>query len=314
MTRYCRAVPSVRAVAPAKINLSLRIRALRPDGFHELVTVFHAVSLTDAVTLTTAAPGSGRSVTVSGEWTSAVPGGDDNLVSQAAVAMARRVQRDEADVSADIVKAIPVAAGMAGGSADAAATLVALRRLWELDLSDADLAAIGADIGSDVPFALVGGTARGTGRGERVTPVLTAGELHWVIALSDARLSTPRVYAEWDRLLSEGHVSAAGDDDDVDSSLIRALRGGDPAAVAAEMVNDLQPAAISLHPPLGAVLETGAELGALAGIVSGSGPTCAFLTEGREAAVALAAELAGTGMVRGVRAVSGPAPGARVIA
>lgn len=302
----------VRVVAPAKINLSLRVRGLRPDGYHEITTVFHAVSLADEVTLRTGVPGSGRVVTTTGERVASVPAGDDNIAARAAVALARQANLPAPDVAIDIAKAIPVAAGMAGGSADAAATLLGLRRLWGLEMPDAALAEVAAALGSDVPFALVGGTALGTGRGEVLSPVLTAGEFHWVVALSDGELSTPRVYAEWDRLHAEGRVATVGAAGELDAPLLAALRAGDPHGVARGLVNDLQPAALALKPSLQGVLDSGRELGALAGIVSGSGPTCVFLAEDREAAVALAAELAGTGLVRGVRHAVGPAPGARI--
>lgn len=303
---------SVRAVAPAKINLSLRVRALRPDGYHEITTVFHAVSLVDEVTVSAAALGAGRRVTTTGERAASVPSGDENIAAKAAVALARHAGLADPDVTIDIAKSIPVAAGMAGGSADAAATLVALRRLWSLDITDADLAGIAAQLGSDVPFSLMGGTARGIGRGEMLTPVLTDGDLHWVVAMSNTELSTPAVYAEWDRLLADGLVSAAGDAADADAPLLAALRQGDPRAVAAQLANDLEPAAVALRPHLRGVLDAGVELGALAGIVSGSGPTCVFLADGRDAAIALAAEMSGTGLVRGVRHAVGPAPGARL--
>jgi 4-diphosphocytidyl-2-C-methyl-D-erythritol kinase len=189
-----------------------------------------------------------------------------------------------------------------------------MRRLWGLDLADSVLAEIAAELGSDVPFSLMGGTARGTGRGELLTPVLTQAELHWVVALIDAELSTPRVYSEWDRLLGEGRVQLAEAADALDVPLLSALRLGDARGIAAHLVNDLQPAALALRPSLGGVLDAGIELGALAGMVSGSGPTCVFLADGREAAIALAAEMAGTGLVRGVRHAVGPVPGARVVA
>jgi 4-diphosphocytidyl-2-C-methyl-D-erythritol kinase len=302
-------VTSVRASAPGKINLSLRIRGVREDGYHELDTVFHAVSLSDEVTVEAGAPGTGVRVTVAGEQVAAVPTDRANIAVRAAELMAERVGRGAPDLEIAIDKRIPVAGGMAGGSADAAATLIACRRLWAGD--EPDLARIAAELGSDVPFALVGGTARGTGRGEIITPILTEGELHWVIALSDGELSTPQVYAEWDRLAALGTVRPG---DGTDPDLLIALRHGDPRAIAPHLVNDLQPAAISLRPALAAVLDAGRDLGALAGIVSGSGPTCVFLAEDRERAIALAAELSGTGLVRGVRHAVGPAPGARVVA
>lgn len=311
--RYCRKVTSVRATASAKINLSLRVVGVRDDGYHEIATVFHAVSLADDVTVSTAPEGTGRTVTVTGERVGDVPTGDSNIAGRAAVALARRGGLGEVDVAIEISKSIPVAAGMAGGSADAAATLVALRRLWGLRLTDAELGEVAAGIGSDVPFSLLGGTARGTGRGEVLAPVLTDGELHWVVALIDGELSTPIVYAEWDRLAGAGLVVPSSDAQAQDTPLLAALRRGEPRAVAPCLANDLQPAALALRPSLQAVLDAGEELGALAGMVSGSGPTCVFLAEDREAAIALAAELAGTGLVRGVRHAVGPAPGARLV-
>lgn len=298
----------VRVRVPAKINLSLRVGPARPDGYHDLTTIFHAVSLFDEITVAPGAPGTGRRVTLSGSPGADVPIGDDNLAARAAVILARRAGLSDPDVSIGITKSIPVAGGMAGGSADAAAALVGCRRLWRLDISDADLLEVAAELGSDVPFALMGNTARGTGRGEQITAVLTSGELHWVIALSQGQLPTPAVYAEWDALVAGGHQPADGDD----TALVAALRTGDPERVAPELVNDLQQAALSLRPALADVLHAGTELGALTGIVSGSGPTCVFLCRGRENAISLAAELAGTGLVRSVRHAVGPVPGARL--
>lgn len=301
---------AVRVRVPAKVNLSLRVGPLRDDNFHELTTIFHAISLTDDVTVSEGTSGSGRTLAITGSSAASVPADDSNLAAQAARALATFAGLPDPDVVIEIMKSIPVAGGMAGGSADAAAALVACRRLWRLDVSDAALRDIAAGLGSDVAFALVGGTARGTGRGETVTPVLAAGDLHWVIALSEGELSTPRVYAEWDRLVDAGHVSAGGDD----APLLAALRAGEPRDIGPLLVNDLQSAALSLRPSLHAVLEAGAELGALGGIVSGSGPTCAFLASGRDAAIALAAELAGMGVARAVRYATGPSVGARIIA
>ena len=298
-------------VAPGKVNLSLRILGLRPDGYHDISTVFHAVSLTDEVRVTRGGPGAGRVVTTMGERVESVPSGDANIAARAALALARVAGMDDPDVTIDIIKAIPVAAGMAGGSADAAATLVALRALWGLATTDDELTGIAASLGSDVPFSLLGGTAKGTGRGEILTPVLTAASLHWVVALSEGELSTPEVYAAWDRLAESGHVVASSAD--VDGPLLAALRHGDPREIARHLVNDLEPAALSLRPSLRGVLDMGLEWGALAGMVSGSGPTCVFLAESRDAAINLAAELAGAGVARGVRHAVGPAPGARLV-
>lgn len=297
-------------VAPAKVNLSLRVIGLRPDGYHDISTVFHAVSLTDEVRVARGGPGTGRVVTTTGDRVESVPSGDANIAARAALALARAAGMDDPDVTIDIAKAIPVAAGMAGGSADAAATLVALRALWGLAVTDEELTDIAASLGSDVPFSLLGGTAKGTGRGEVLTPVLTTAALHWVVALSDGELSTPEVYAEWDRLAESGHVVPSSEE--LDGPLLAALRHGDPREIAPHLVNDLEPAALSLRPSLRGVLDVGLELGALAGMVSGSGPTCVFLAGSHDAAINLAAELAGAGVARGVRHAMGPVPGARL--
>lgn len=308
---YCRHVTSVRVVAPAKVNLSLRVLGVRPDGFHDIATIFHAVAITDEVRVAAGPVGSGRVVTSTGAKIASVPSGDANIAAQAAVALARHAGIVEPDIIIDIDKQIPVAAGMAGGSADAAAALVAARALWGMQVSDVELSEIAATLGSDVPFALAGGTARGTGRGERLTPVLTDVELHWVVAISDEELSTPTVYAEWDRLVARGTVQPSTAD--MDAPLLTALRGGDPREIAECLSNDLQPAALALKPSLANVLDAGQELGALAGLVSGSGPTCVFLSAGRDAAIDLTARMSGTGLVRAVRHVVGPVPGARVV-
>jgi 4-diphosphocytidyl-2-C-methyl-D-erythritol kinase len=213
-------------------------------------------------------------------------------------------------VRLDLVKGIPVAGGLAGGSADAAATLVACDALWGAGLDRAELLELAAELGSDVAFALTGGTALGTGRGERLTPVLAAGRWHWVLAVAGAGLSTPDVYGELDRLRASTEQALAGAPD----RLINALRVHDPGALGRLLANDLQAPALALRPELRRTLRVGVDLGALGAVVSGSGPTCAFLSRSREAAVRLAAALAGAGVCRTVRIAYGPVPGARVVA
>ncbi|GAB2936797.1 4-(cytidine 5'-diphospho)-2-C-methyl-D-erythritol kinase [Rhodococcus aerolatus] len=291
--------------APAKVNLHLAVGDRRDDGYHELVSVFHALSLADDVT---AAPAAELSVLVSGEGAGTVPTDAGNLAWQAAVLLAEATER-EPDVVLSLAKGIPVAGGMAGGSADAAATLLALTSLWRLELSRDQLAGLAAELGSDVPFALLGGTAIGTGRGEQLTPVLGRRTLHWVLALSSTGLSTPAVYAELDRLRATGERPRLGSHE----PLMHALASGDPHRVAPLLGNDLQAAALSLAPGLRRTLRAGTEAGALAGIVSGSGPTCAFLCADAGAALTVSAELAGAGVCRTVRVATGPAPGARVL-
>ncbi|CAO5246173.1 4-diphosphocytidyl-2-C-methyl-D-erythritol kinase [Frankia sp. AgKG'84/4] len=240
---------------------------------------------------------------------SIVPTGMDNIAVRAAHLVAEAAGITSERVHLALAKGIPVAAGMAGGSADAAAALVACDALWQAGLDRATLAGLAARLGSDVPFPLAGGTALGTGRGEQLTDVLATGEYHWVFALADGGLSTPAVYAEFDKL-SEGRLRTGPTPAD---DVLSALRTGDPVQLGAALVNDLQPAALRLRPALRRVLETGRELGAVGAIVSGSGPTCAFLAAGAGASVDLAASLAGMGVARAVRRASGPAAGARVV-
>ncbi|MCH5641979.1 MULTISPECIES: 4-(cytidine 5'-diphospho)-2-C-methyl-D-erythritol kinase [unclassified Gordonia (in: high G+C Gram-positive bacteria)] len=302
---------SVTARAPSKVNLHLGVGPRRADGYHDLVTVFQALSLHDDVRV---APSTGLQVTVRGEGASSVPADDSNLAARAVIALAQWAGR-EPRVDIDIDKSIPVAGGMAGGSADAAAALVAAATMWKLDIDRAELSEIAATLGSDVPFALHGTTALGTGRGEQLMSVLSRGEFHWVLALAREGLSTPQVYGELDRL-RDSRSDGSEDDEDLLRSpdeLMVALAAGDPEAVAPLLHNDLQPAALSLQPTLRRTLRAGVDAGALNGIVSGSGPTCAFLCADEDAAVNVAAELSGAGVARSVRTASGPAVGARVV-
>jgi 4-diphosphocytidyl-2-C-methyl-D-erythritol kinase len=307
----------VTVSAPAKINISLAVGPLRDDGFHELRTVFHAVDLRDTVIAT---PSDSLTLALSGPEVAGLPGDETNLAWRAATVLAERFDiRPRAALT--LSKSIPIAAGLAGGSADAAATLVACARVWDLPVSDAMLAEFAAELGSDVPFALLGGTAVGTGRGEVLEPLPSDPSLHWVLAASWAGLSTPAVYRELDRLRATSVTTATDSAADLNDSDVRhaveALAAGelrihrtDLTALGACMRNDLQVAALSLAPELASTLRAGAELGALGSIVSGSGPTCVFLAADAAAARRLATGLAASGTCRWARAVSGNAPGA----
>ncbi len=301
---------SVTVRVPGKVNLYLAVGDRRDDGYHELTTVFHAVSLLDEVTVRNADV---LSVEMSGEGVESLPTDERNLAWRAAELMAEHVGRAP-DVAISIEKAIPVAGGMAGGSADAAAVLVAINTLWELGVPRRDLHALAAQLGSDVPFALHGGTALGTGRGEELATVLARSTFHWVLAFADDGLSTPAVFSEIDRLRD---TAGAGRDRpprlDDPEPVLAALASGDPAELAPLLGNDLQPAALSLDPALRRTLRAGADVGALAGIVSGSGPTCAFLCTSVATAIDVGAQLAGAGVCRTVRVASGPVHGARVV-
>jgi 4-diphosphocytidyl-2-C-methyl-D-erythritol kinase len=297
----------VRVRVPAKINLALKVGAPRPDGYHPLATVYHAVSLYDEVEASWADPDEFE-VTVSGEGADQVPLDDSNLAIRAARLLALHyAPHDSLGASLSIKKSIPVAGGLAGGSANGAAALLACAVLWDLDVSPERLRTLAGELGSDVPFALLGGTAVGSGRGEEVTPALARGTYHWVLAFGHHGLSTAAVYRRFDDL----NPSAAPPK--IPADLMNALRSGDPKLLGAALSNDLQPAALDLQPQLRTVLQTGLDYGALGALVSGSGPTCAFLAEGESAAVELSVSLSAEGLCRAVRRAMGPVMGARVI-
>lgn len=314
---------AVTVRVPAKVNLQLAVGPARADGYHDVATVYHAVSLFDEVTV---APAERDSVTITGEGADSVPTDGGNLAARAAGALTQAVgpgSRDAPGLAIQITKQIPVAAGLAGGSADAAATLVACNELWATGLSQQELCELASGIGSDVAFGLLGGTAIGIGRGEQVTSVLTSGTFHWVLAFANGGLSTADVYAACDRIRASKESKRAKErkvgtasvpEPALDNALIAALRSGDPAEVGPLLSNDLQSAAISLRPGLRRTLAAGQELGALGAMVSGSGPTCAFLAKNRRHARDLAAALAGAGVCRTVAQVTGPAPGATIVA
>lgn len=306
------ALEAVTVRVPGKINLDLAVGPLREDGYHELSTVFQAVNVYDQVTVQLA-PTWG--VRVTGTFTEQVPTDDSNLAMLAARALARRRPRGTRlqPVLITIDKQIPVAGGMAGGSADAAATLVACRELWQLDhVENETLDEIAAGLGSDVPFLLHGGTAIGSGRGEQITPVLARGELHWVLWVGEGlRMSTPTVFAECDRLRAQ---EGAEIPTPVPSeALISALRTMDTDEVAAALRNDLQAAAISLEPILEEVLDSGMELGARGALVSGSGPTVAFLVGSQAEAIDLSVGLAANGPTGDIIRAVGPVHGAQLM-
>lgn len=297
----------VRVRVPAKINLHLHVGPVRGDGYHELVTVYHAISLYDELSVRR---GDRLTLTMEGEGAGELAGDDDNLVLRAARALARHTGRQPL-ARLHLRKQIPVAAGLAGGSADAAAALVACDALWGTNLGRDELAKVAGTLGSDVPFLVLGGTALGAGRGERVSPVLASNHSwHWVVAVAGFGLSTPTVYRELDHLREYGAARASVGSPD---RLLAALRQRDPLVLAAALGNDLQPAALSLRPELHQTLEAGRVAGALAGIVSGSGPTCVFLAADARHAEALAKELVDSGTCRSAQPAHGPVPGARLV-
>jgi 4-diphosphocytidyl-2-C-methyl-D-erythritol kinase len=305
-------VTSVTVRVPAKINLQLAVGPLRPDGYHGLVTVFHAIGLFDMVSVAAA---EADSVAVTGEGAGQVPADGDNLALRAVRAL-RAVVAAQAGpgVAVTINKRIPVAAGLAGGSADAAAALVACNELWRAGLPVRELCEIAAGVGSDVAFAVLGGTAVGRGRGERLTPALMpAARYHWVLAFADGALSTPEVYGTLDRLRAANGRAGKAAEPELSTELMAALRAGDLERLGRSLSNDLQAPAISLFPALRKTLDVGRESGALGALVSGSGPTCLFLARDARHATDLAVALSGAGVCRTVTRASGPVPGATVI-
>ncbi|MFG2223961.1 4-(cytidine 5'-diphospho)-2-C-methyl-D-erythritol kinase [Streptomyces sp. NPDC048644] len=296
---------SVTVRVPAKVNVQLAVGAARPDGFHDLANVFLAVGLYDEVTAT---PADTLRITADGRGADQIPLDRTNLAARAAELLAAR-HGIAPDVHLHLAKDIPVAGGMAGGSADAAGALLACDTLWSTHASRDELLDICAELGSDVPFSLVGGAALGQGRGELLTPLTVGGTFHWVFAVADGGLSTPAVYREFDRLTRGTEVPAP----EASPAILAALKSGDAGALADALTNDLQAAAVSLRPSLTATLDAGTEAGALAALVSGSGPTTAFLVKDQEAAQRVAAALTASGTCRAVRTAVAPAPGATVL-
>ena len=316
-------VTSVTVRVPAKINLQLAVGPLRPDGYHGLVTVFHAVSLFDDVTVATAET---DTIAVTGEGAGLVPEDGDNLALRAVRALRQAIGRRGASalgahrpadavagaggVAVTIAKRIPVAGGMAGGSADAAAALVACNELWGTGLSPQELCAIAGEIGSDAAFPVLGGTAVGRGRGEQLAPALASPvDFHWVLAFADGHLSTPAVY----RALDKQRAGQEVPEPELSNELMTALRTGHVENLGAALTNDLQEPAIALFPALRKTLDAGLEAGARGALVSGSGPTCYFLARDAAHAADLAVSISGAGVSRSVATASGPAAGASVV-
>ncbi|WNM25029.1 4-(cytidine 5'-diphospho)-2-C-methyl-D-erythritol kinase [Demequina capsici] len=306
---------TVTVRAPGKVNLQLAVGARREDGYHPLVTVFQAVALYETVTAT-ARDDERFTLTVSGASNLAldpdtVPLDESNLALRAARAVAERYGISEG-IDLQILKGVPVAGGMAGGSADAAAAVVACAEAWDVGASREELHRICAELGADVPFCLHGHTAVGLGRGDELSPAMTHGQFHWVLATQAEGLSTPAVFAELDRSIAAGERTVA--EPTIDDAVMSALMAGDAKALGAALSNDLQGPALALAPHLRDVLDAALDADALGAIVSGSGPTVAALARSRQHALAIAAHLTAEGVAGAVLTAAGPAPGATVLA
>ena len=298
----------VHVRAPGKLNLFFEVGDAQDDGYHEVASAYQAVSLYEDVW---AQASDEFTVSVSGTVdVSGVPADDRNLALRAARLVAQKIGH-AGGVHLDIVKHVPVAGGMGGGSADAAAALLACDALWAAELGAAQLHQLAARLGADVPFALMGGTAIGTGRGDELSPALVKGRFDWVIVPSSAGLSTPEVYAHLDALRTRPDIVSAARVPVVHPGVLQALRAGDPVVLAEHVRNDLQAAALSLRPDLRDALELGERAGALAGMVSGSGPTLAFLAGDSESALELQVVLSAAGYQ--ALHVHGPVHGARLL-
>ena len=299
---------TVTVRVPAKVNLQLSVGPREEDGYHNLVSVFQAISIYDDVTITKTHAGSGITISIIGDHTHGVPADATNLAVKAAHLIEKEYDF-EIDAHIEVKKSIPVAGGMAGGSADAAAVIVGLDALYTLMMTRDEMFELGSQLGSDVPFMISGGTAIGQGHGDQLTAALSRGTYHWVIALSSVGLSTPAVYAECDRLRAGSTISAP----QINDQLMQSLLASNSKAVGRALHNDLQPGACSLRPALTLVLGVGEEYGALGAIVSGSGPTVAFLVADEEQGLDLAVALTSSGVVGSVARAYGPVPGAKVI-
>ena len=296
---------SVTVRVPGKVNVYLGVGPREFSGYHELATIFQAVGIYDEVTVSAA-----DSLTISGlgAFADRIPTDETNLAWKAAELVARACG-EEPNVHIQIDKSIPIAAGMAGGSADAAATLVACDTYWNAGIPRDQLDAMAATLGSDVPFMLHGGCALGVGRGDVLSPVMIRGSFHWVFATFDEGLSTAQIYEKTDEMRGLEFEATP----DVPTEVLSALARGDAPALGRLLHNDLQLAATTSRPLLGRVLEQGIDSGALGAIVSGSGPTCAFLVRDESSAIDLVVALKASGLVDDVLRTHGPVHGARVI-
>lgn len=295
---------SVIARAPGKINLVLRVGPRRADGYHDLLTCFQAVDVWETVALS---PADEFSIAVSGDVNlGEIPLDGNNLAMKAVAAVARATGRTDA-VAILIDKKVPVGGGMGGGSADAAATLIAINELWHTGLSQVELLTIAAELGSDVPFLLEGGTAIGRGRGEILEPIKSLA-FSWVIVPSMEHLATPGVYGRLDELRADVDVVLP---ESLSDAFLDALYRGDPEALAPHLINDMAQASLDLEPELEATLEKGLQCGALAVMVSGSGPTSAMLARDDAHANAIQASLRDQGHHCVI--TSSPARGAHLV-
>ena len=296
---------AVTVRVPAKVNVYLGVGSKQFDGYHPIATVFQSVGIYDEVKIESADE---FTIIPAGSFRDAIPTDQSNLVFKAVQLVAQACGQDP-NVAVTITKSIPVAAGMAGGSADAAAALLASDAFWQAGIPRSQLDAMARTLGADVLFMLHGGCALGTGRGDVLAPIMTRGTFHWVFATYKDGLSTPAVYDRFDKLstLSDDYIP------EVPSDVLAALTRSDIEVLGDLLHNDLQIAALTLRPSLAGALEFGLDHGALGAIVSGSGPTCAFLVKDEVTAIDLRVALSASGLVDQAIHTHGPVHGARII-
>lgn len=298
----------IKVLGRAKVNLWLAIVGRRPDGYHELETVMQSISLADTLTIE---PAEHSEVTIrwAGSLDGPVPAAPD--IVQRTVAAARL--KCAARPSITVEKRIPVGAGLGGASADAAAALVGLTRLEGPECEGSlDVDTLARQLGADVPFCLRGGVALATGVGDRLRPLTSPATLWWVIGISEAALSTVRVYQHYDEMVpTGGRPSGNGRPAGSAAALANALASGDVAAVAANLANDLEIAAFDLMPGLRGLKTAMSDAGALGAIMTGSGSAIIGLCRDEAHAGRVAGAAAGS--FPRVEVASGTSVGAELI-
>lgn len=274
---------AIRVRTYAKVNLFLRVFGARPDGYHEVETILHGVGLYDELDFMLSDDGIRVAMGFRGGMTGSLPSKADNLISRAA-----ELLRDRAEIPSgidiEVLKGIPIGAGLGGGSADAAAALSVLCDLWDVGLSREALRSLAAELGSDVPFCIEGGTVLARARGEELTPLPQPSVMWFVLAGTFDPLLSRDVYAAWDRLGPTGDVTSV--------PMTIALGAGDTGEVAALLHNDLEPAAAALRPTLIAQKDALLDAGCLGAAVSGSGPTLFGIASTEEDGRSIAATVA----------------------
>lgn len=269
--------------AYAKINLTLGIEGIRQDGYHQVEMIMQAVELHDSLAFEDAPAG----ISIESD-SPEIPPGPENLVYRAA-SLLQEYTGCGRGVRIKLTKKIPVAAGLAGGSTDAAAALRALNSLWDLNLPEGDLYKLGERLGADVPFCLMGGTALARGKGELLTPVAGAQGLGVVLVKPSFGVSTARVYRMYD-LLPPGPQPDTG-------AMISALGRGDLHAIGSLLHNSLERVTAGLHPEIKQIKQGLREAGAAGALMSGSGPTVFGLFSNIREAGAAALKLNAPGCV-----------------